>query len=585
MSYLIRLLRKNGGAFVITFLAGQLCMLLAAAAGLAFPWAVRGLFGSILDSGQIRRLVVSVVALGGVLVARDVAIYLRRKLMGRIGERIVFNLRERIYDSLLTRSFGLFAKSDPGEVGSAASNDIHEVQRGLTEVLTGLIEQVVTLGAVISMMFIIEPRLAALILLIVPPTILIGRIMSKRAERTTEKHQRVLGEIMGVIQQTISGIEIIRSYLLEGAARRIYREQNRMSFDASVRNIEIGAAASFWSGLLGNLFLIATMAIGGVLVVSNSLTAPDLIAFILYAEMLAGPFVALSSLVPSVARSRTAYRRIQDLLDQETELFTGSRHVPDPGSVRGNVEFDSVSFAYDDSCEVLSSVSLVARPGELLALVGPSGAGKSTIARLLPRLYDPVSGAILIDGVDIRSYSRDDLRSLVGLVPQNPYVFNMSIGDNIRCGNPDASEDEIVAAAESAGALDFIQATSDGFETIVGSDAGKLSGGQRQRIAIARCFLKNPRILILDEATSALDGMSETTVTASLSRLYRGRTTIVIAHRLATVTRADRIVVLDGGRVVDSGSHSELHDRCALYHDLAKTQFDSVAAVTSAASA
>jgi ATP-binding cassette subfamily B protein len=333
------------------------------------------------------------------------------------------------------------------------------------------------------------------------------------------------------------------------------------------------------SSALGSLFLLTVMGIGGLRVIHGAMTTPDLIAFILYSEMITGPFVALASLVPELAKARTAYGRIRRLFEDAPEVGRsvaageeGDAPINEKGKperrLAGTVDFSHVSFAYRPETPVLEDVSFRANPGELVALVGPSGAGKSTIFRLLPRLYESGSGSITIGGEDASVVPVEALRSSIGLVSQDPFLFDMTVEENIRCGNPDASFDEVTQAAMRAHAAEFIERLPEGYSTTVGEGGSQLSGGQRQRIAIARAFLKDPSVLLLDEATSALDGRSERIVEEAIQDLAEGRTTIVIAHRLETIRNADKIIVVDHGRIVDEGPHEALIERCSLYQAL-----------------
>jgi ABC-type multidrug transport system fused ATPase/permease subunit len=584
------------------FSVGQVFMLIAAGAGLMFPWTVRDLFAGVLDSDRIGPLVRSIIVLGSVMLLREVAEYAKRRLLGGVSERIVYRLRERVYNGILIRSLGFFTNESSGDISSTASNDINAVQSGITVALTNLIQQVVVLATVITVLFLIDARLAALVCIFVPPLILLGRILARRSAKTVAKRQRILGEIMGIVQQSVAGIEVIRSYLLEGIASKMHTEKNDQSLKTSDQTVKIAAESTFWSGILGSLFLLTVMGVGGYRVIQGALTGPDLIAFILYSEMVTGPFVQLASLVPEIAKSRTAYARIQNLIEDSSADSTGvagknlatrdgfdaavhfrtsqvsKRSTPLAG---GSIEFQNVCFTYDDVNDVLKNTSMTIPYGKTTALVGPSGAGKSTVFRLIPRLYDSTRGTILINGHNIHDLSPVLLRAAIGVVHQDPFIFDMSVADNIRCGSPDASNEEVVRAARLANADEFIGRLEHGYETVVGENGSRLSGGQRQRVAIARTFLKNPRFLLLDEATSALDGVSERAVLDALESLKTGRTTMMIAHRLETILDADSIIVLDSGTVVDSGTHSELMSRCSLYGEL----YQKAVGVTGAADA
>jgi ATP-binding cassette subfamily B protein len=304
---------------------------------------------------------------------------------------------------------------------------------------------------------------------------------------------------------------------------------------------------------------------------TTDLGTADLIAFILYSEMVTGPFVALSTRLPELAKARAAYRRITAVLHESTPdpMLRGGRSAGRLPISPGPIEFRNVRFSYEGVHDALAGASFVVQPGETVALVGPSGAGKSTIIRLIPRLYDPQDGAVAIDGKDLRDIDVGDLRSGIGVVPQDPFLFNMTIAQNIACGNVDATAASIEAAARRAHVTEFTDAMADGLDTVVGDGGSRLSGGQRQRIAIARAFLKNPSILLLDEATSALDTRAEAIVRAALEELRAGRTTFVIAHNPKTFRTADRIIVVERGLVAAIGTHEELMESCRLYRDLA----------------
>ena len=561
------------------FSAGQLGMLLAAAAGLMFPWTVRNLFAGVLESDDARRLYASILVLGGVLFVREVAEYGKRRLLGGVSERIVHVLRERIYSGILIRSLVFFNGHSSGVIASTASNDINAVQTGLTGVLTSLIQQIITLSTVVTVLFLIDAPMALLVCLFVPPLLLVSRILARLSAKTMAKRQRILGEIMAIVQQSIAGIEVIRSFLLEGIASKMHSEKNDQSLVESSQSVKISAASTFWSGLLGSLFLLSVMGVGGYRVIQGALTAPDLIAFILYSEMVTGPFVQLASLVPEIAKTKTALGRITTLIDdvEATQKFGYDASVRFPGSNGGElarpidggtIEFRNVSFRYGESTDVLTGASFRIPHGKTIALVGQSGAGKSTLFRLITRLYDPTDGEITISGRNNREIPTSALRSAIGVVHQDPFIFDMSVADNIRCGSPDATIEDVVHAAELANVDGFVRHLSNGYETLVGENGSRLSGGQRQRIAIARTILKNPPFLLLDEATSALDGVAEQAVLDALESLKEGRTTVIIAHRLETIRDADSIIVLHDGSVADVGTHAELIRRCDIYRDL-----------------
>ena len=366
--------------------------------------------------------------------------------------------------------------------------------------------------------------------------------------------------------------------MLEKYASGLFRDQNDQILQKSVQGVVVSSLAGLLVGLLNALFLLVIIGFGGYRVASGHLGPADLIAFILYAEMVAGPVSTLASLYIEINKAVAAYQRIQAILHAESSIVSAPGAFQ-PEVLAGRIELKGVSFSYDGQhvpaprdSRVLRDLDCTIEPGERVALVGPSGVGKSTLVKLVPRFYDPTDGVLLIDGVDTREMDLERLRSQIAIVPQETHLFGFSLGENIACGRPDASRDEILRAAEMANAHEFIAQFEHGYDTLVGEGGARLSGGQRQRVAIARAFLKDPRILILDEATSALDTHAERKVQSALDRLMRGRTTLIIAHRLSTVVNADKIVVLKGGRILATGTHRSLLKTCPFYRDLYQKQ-------------
>ncbi len=554
------------------FVLAQIAMLLGAAGGLALPSAVSHALDILLQGGGLDALARSLAVLGGIMVMGEVGNYVKNYVLGYIGQRMVRNLRAQLYGKLLTLSLDYYDHAKSGDIASRMTNDITVFQQGLSSGLTYVVQQVLTLVAVVVLMFRLDSLLAAVVLASVVVVAAISSRMGTRVRQITRSTQKRLGDLMDIVNESVSGMSIIKSFSLEGTASHLFSRQNDTVLDRSMRAVKVQSRTRALTGLLGALSFLVTLGVGGYRVHLGVLLVADLIAFVLYAEMIWGPIGTLASLYAEVNRAVAAYDRICETLD-------APRTINDPAqpvildSVRGEVVFGDVSFSYEPGVPILDHVSLSVQPGETVALVGPSGAGKTTLVSLISRLYDVDEGTLTIDGVDVRDLALAALRGMVGIVPQDTHLFGFSILENILCGRPDASDEDVQKAAREANAHEFILGLSDGYATVAGERGARLSGGQRQRIAIARAFLKDPPILILDEATSSLDTHSERMVQKALETLMAGRTTLIIAHRLSTIVNADRIVVLDKGRVVAQGPHDELLETCALYADLYRKQF------------
>ncbi|HTG16395.1 MAG TPA: ABC transporter transmembrane domain-containing protein [Blastocatellia bacterium] len=562
-----------------------LSLLIAGALGLAFPQVVRMLIDAAFvdrDSHKLNRLALLLVA---VFASQAAFSFLRTYLLSYTGERIVADVRTQVYNHLTGLPVAFFANRRVGELTSRLASDVSVVQTATTGSVTELLRLSLMLVGGVTIIFITNTRLTLLMLAIVPVVIVAAHFYGRYVRRLSTEVQDRLAEANSVLEETLSAIRIVQSFVREAYERARYRDRIQDSLKLAVKRAVASAGFIAFIILVVYSGIAVVLWFGSRMVVAGQMSAGDLIAFVLYTFFVGGAVGGMTELYGQFNQAIGATRRVFELLDTKPEI----KDPDDPErleNVRGRVQLIDVHFSYPDerALPVLKGVTIEAKPGEIIALVGPSGAGKSTLVALIPRFYDASSGAILVDGHDIRSVRLADLRGAIGMVPQETTLFGGPVRENIAYGKLGATDDEIEAVARAAHAHEFVVEFPDGYNTIVGERGVKLSGGQRQRIAIARALLKNPAILILDEATSSLDSESERLVQDALETLMEGRTTFVIAHRLSTVRRADRIVVLDAGRIVEEGTHEELLANGGLYKRLYEIQFRDYASAEALAS-
>ena len=558
-------------------LAGAtVALVLSSVASLAFPMVVRYLLDAAFvnrDRALLDRIALGLVGLFTVQAALN---YIQAYLLSAAGERSVAGLRRELFARLLEMPPGFFAERRTGELTSRLTVDIGLLQSVLSHQISEFSRQVLALVGGIVLLTYLQPRLTLTALLAAPVIVGTALVFGRRLRRITIGVQDRIAEASGVAEEAFSQIRTVQSFVQERAERARYGERIAASVRtalqrARVRGVFFGMLT--FSTFAGIVFVLWQ---GGLLVLDGRLTAGALVGFLLYTITIAASIGALATSFTSYQEAVGAAERVFEILDMEPAIADPAVPVALPAPVRGAVAFESVSFRYqpDHSLPwILEDVSLTVAPGETVALVGPSGGGKTTLVSLLPRFWDVDGGRITLDGVDIRSLRLADLRSAIGVVPQEPALFSGTIRENIAYARPKATDAEVQAAARAAHAHEFVERLPLGYETLVGERGIKLSGGQRQRVAIARAILKDPAVLILDEATSNLDNESERLIEDALSKLLVGRTTLIIAHRLSTVQRADRLAVLEHGRIVEEGTHGQLLELGGLYARLYQRQF------------
>jgi subfamily B ATP-binding cassette protein MsbA len=553
-----------------------LTLVASALIGLAFPMVVRYLLdAAFIDRNRVilDRIAVGLVVLFTIQAALN---YVQTYLLSAVGERVVAGLRRELFTKLLEMPPGFFAERRTGELTSRLTTDIGLLQGVLSHQIAEFSRQMLALVGGIALLTLMQPKLTLTALAVVPLVVGSALYFGRRLRRMTVSVQDKVADATAVAEEAFSQIRTVQSFVQEPAERQRYGERIGESVRAAlvrakIRGVFFGVLT--FSTFVGIVFVLWQ---GGLQVLEGQLTPGELVQFLLYTITIAAAIGALASFFSSYQEAVGAAERVFEILEMSPAIADPDSPVPLPSPARGSVAFEGVYFRYQRDPAlpwILEDISLTCEPGEVVALVGPSGGGKTTLVSLLPRFWDVDRGSVRLDGIDVRSLRLADLRGAIAIVPQDPALFSGSIRENIAYARPGASIEEVEAAAVGAHAHEFIERLPQGYDTLVGERGVKLSGGQRQRVAIARAILKNPAVLILDEATSNLDTESERLIEDALGKLLVGRTTLIIAHRLSTVRRADRLLVMDRGRVVEEGTHAELLELGGLYARLYQRQF------------
>ncbi|WP_337017824.1 ABC transporter ATP-binding protein [Oceanobacillus massiliensis] len=506
------------------------------------------------------------------LVLRPPIEYIRQYLAQWVGNKILFDIRDKLFDHIQKLSLKFYSQTKTGEIISRVINDVEQTKNFVITGLMNIWLDLITILIAIGLMLTMDVGLTIVSIILFPLFGFSIKYFFSKLRRLTRERSQALAEVQGHLHERIQGVPVTRSFALEEYEQEQFETRNRNFLDKALHHTDWNAKTFAVTNTITDLAPLLVIAFAGYQVIMGNVTIGTMVAFVGYLERVYSPLRRLINSSTTLVQAIASIDRVFEFMNEKYDIVDKENAI-DPGRVKGSVDFRNVSFRYEDETNpVLKDINLNVRQGETIAFVGMSGGGKSTLISLIPRFYDVTGGAIQIDGIDIRDMKARSLRNNIGMVLQDNVLFSESIAMNIRMGNPDATDEEVIAVAKAANAHEFITSLTNGYDTLVGERGVKLSGGQKQRIAIARVFLKNPPVLIFDEATSALDLESEHLIQETMEKLASDRTTFIVAHRLATITHADRIVVVENGEIVEIGSHHELMQKQGSYYDLYQIQ-------------
>lgn len=522
-----------------------------------------------IDFGRLHTILLWVVA---IYVVSSLLALAQGYILNGVTQRTVFRLREEVEAKIHDLPLSYFDRHQRGDLLSRVTNDIDNISQALQQTLSQVFTSVLTIIGVVIMMFVISPQLAVIALVSIPLTLVIVTVVAKRSQKMFVDQWKHTGELNGQIEETYTGHALVKVFGRSREVEERFDDKNEQLYKASF-------GAQFVSGIImpatqfvGNLVYVAVAVVGGVMVANGALPLGDIQAFIQYSRQFSQPLSQLGSMANLLQSGIASAERVFELLDAE-EQSEDQDPAQTPGALYGRLEFEDVAFSYSEQTPLIEGLSLIAEPGKTIAIVGPTGAGKTTLVNLIMRFYELDGGRITLDGVDIADMTRDDLRSRTGMVLQDAWTFEGTIRENIAYGRPDASEEDIMAAAAASYVDRFVHSLPDGYDTVLDDEAGNISAGQKQLLTIARAFLARPSVLILDEATSSVDTRTELLVQHAMSELRKDRTSFVIAHRLSTIRDADLILVMENGRIMEQGTHGELLRVQGAYSRLYEAQF------------
>lgn len=522
-----------------------------------------------MDTNGLLRIAILIVV---ITVGQGVISYFQMIMMATLSQRVVREIRKDLFSNLQTLSLHYFDQHPHGELMSHFTNDIENVSRTLSESATQIISATVSLVGVAGMMFFINVPLAVVSLLVIPLMVMMTKYISKHVRQGYRDQQARLGDLNGIIEETISGQRAVQAYVREEEAIKEFSDMNQKLRKASIYAQVFSGAMGPLNNLIMNTGYTIVAAVGGILAVNDLASIGTIGAFVTYSRRLGMPLNQIAQIYNMIQSAIAGAERVFDVMDEKPELIDIEHALP-LEDVHGEIRFKDVDFSYEEGVPVLKKVNIHAKPGQTIALVGPTGAGKTTIINLLSRFYDIDSGEIYIDEHELREYKKLDIRRQLGVVLQDTFLFADTVMENIRYGRLDATDEEVIEAAMLANAHQFIHRLPDGYQTVLSERGSNFSQGQRQLLAIARAVLADPGILILDEATSSVDTRTEVHIQEALLRLMEGRTSFVIAHRLSTIRNADKILVINNGEIIETGTHEELIDMEGFYFSLYTSQF------------
>ncbi|AMY70639.1 ABC transporter transmembrane domain-containing protein [Frigidibacter mobilis] len=569
----LRALRPFLRPYLGMVLGALLALMVTASVSLVLPIAVRRVVDGFNEGAELLdQYFLAALVIAGLLALGTGARYY---LVTRLGERVVADIRKAVFDRVVGMSPAFFERVLTGEIISRITTDTTLILSVIGSSVSVALRNLLLLIGGLALLLLTSAKLTGLVMLIVPAVIVPIVVLGRRLRVLSRENQDWIAASSGSASEVLLSVQTVQAFTHETVSRSDFSRVTEKAFDSAKTRIGTRAVMTMIVIFLVFAGVIGVLWIGARDVREGQMSVGELVQFVIYAVMVAGAVGALSEIWGELQRAAGATERLSELLAAEDSVKGPLKPVPLPRPARGEIAFEGVRFQYPSRPDVsaLEGVDLLVHPGETVALVGPSGAGKTTVIQLIQRFYDPQAGRVTLDGIDLRDMDRADFRQDIALVPQDPVIFATSARENIRFGRPGASDAEVEAAARAAVAHEFLSALPEGYDTYVGERGVMLSGGQKQRIAIARAILRDARVLLLDEATSALDAESERAVQVAVEKLAEGRTTLIVAHRLATVKKADRIVVFDGGRIVAQGTHDALVAEGGLYARLARLQF------------